>query len=258
MKFITAITLGLIFFSTNVRPTFDHDHQQWAQVLKGHLSWHGDQSLVDYETLKKDPSTLNQYLVTLSRVTTSKYKQFSRKQKLAFLINSYNAFTLKLIITNYPLKSIKDIGNFLSGPWDKDFITLLGKKVNLNNIEHDMIRKDFKEPRIHFAVNCASMGCPNLSEKPFRAADLDEHLESMTQKFMQDKSKNFYNSKKKRLFLSKIFKWYGDDFEKHYTGGLDNFLSQHLGESDQEKRLIKQGKVSKKSLAYDWSLNDAK
>jgi hypothetical protein len=255
VKYIATVTLGLFILIGSIQASFDQGHSIWAEVLRENVSKKGNQSLVDYRSIKRSPMRLNSYLRELSKVSQSEFSKFSKNERLAFLINSYNAFTVKLIIDNYPLKSIKNIGNFFSGPWDKEFITLLGKKTNLDNIEHVLIRKNFREPRIHFAVNCASIGCPNLSLKPFRAVDLNQHLETMAEEFMGDRNKNNYDSRRNRVNISKIFKWYGSDFEKQFPGGLNAFLAKHLGTTSQQKNMIERGSASKRYLDYDWSLN---
>lgn len=155
---------------------FDHTHSQWQQILSSHVVNKGHQTLVNYKKIKENPEVLNKYLKSLSSVTQLDFKKWSNEQKLCFYINAYNAFTFKLIIDNYPLASIKDLVSFFSSPWKKKFIVLFGKKVHLDYREHDIMGKEFNEPRIHFAINCASLGCPPLSGKASIADRLEKYF----------------------------------------------------------------------------------
>jgi len=161
---------------------FDHTHALWGEVLSKYVKRDRYSTAVQYRELSKDSQTLDRYLHTLSKVKLHEYEQFSEEQKLAFLINAYNAFTVKLILDNYPVTSIKKLGGWFSSPWKKKFFRLLGKEYSLDEIEHGTIRRHFKEPRIHFAVNCASIGCPALREEPYRAEKLNDQLEAASYK----------------------------------------------------------------------------
>lgn len=237
MKFLLLLTLTSSIFA------FDHSHKIFTEILQKNVEIKDKQSLVNYKELKKSPSKLKEYLKSLTAVTKKTYESFTADQKLSFLINAYNAFTLKLIIDNYPLDSIKDIGSIFSGPWDKKFFTLLEDNRTLNNIEHGMIRKKFSEPRIHFAVNCASIGCPSLATSAFTADNLEAQLEAAANNFMSNSSKNY--AKGNTLYLSKIFDWYGDDFKN--VGGFLEYT---------KKRLKVDGKVKHTFLDYSWKLNE--
>lgn len=241
-----------LFFSTSpVMAEFDHQYPKYTQLLKSYVKKKGAQTLFHYQALKKNPKELDQILSRFSALTKKEFEKFTQEEKLAFLINTYNIFTIKLIVENYPLKSIKDIGSIFSGPWSKEVVTVFGEKYTLDNIEHDMIRKDFKEPRIHFAVNCASLGCPSLLNKPFYPVTLNEQLESAAKGFLNNKEKNSFEPKKKTLYLSKIFKWYGDDWKKMTGTPLLNHIEKYLPE-------IKGQKIEIEYLDYDWSLNEYK
>ena len=213
------------------------------------FSWDGYDSLlarsvcngmVNYGSLINDPA-LERIAAHFSSVTRSHYETFTREEKLAFLINAYNFFTLQLIVDNYPLRrGIRDIRR----PWDRAFINLLGDMVSLNYIEHEVIRKEFDEPRIHFAVNCASIGCPQLLDEAFRGKRLEEQLERVTTLFLSDTTKNRFDGSD--LYLSKIFEWYGDDFKEN--GGYETFVRTRAG-------VPGPGRV--RFLDYDWGLNDS-
>lgn len=239
------IILMTLFFSINCL-AFDHTHEQFSKVLKNNTKKIENQVLVNYKQLKKHPEELIAYTEQLEDLSKKEFDQFSKNQKLAFWINAYNAYTLQIIIRNYPVKSIKDIGSLFSSTWSKEFIPLFGKKMSLDNIEHDTIRKNFKEPRIHFAVNCASLGCPSLLQEAFNSEHLSAQLEAATKNFLGNKSKNFYRSPDKVLYISKIFKWYGADFNAKYKGHM-NFIRKYI-------------KVPKSTPVewneYDWNLNE--
>jgi hypothetical protein len=245
---------GLIFTFLFTVPCFaadfDHSYSQYNRLLKEVVVKKGPQTLVKYSTIKKSPTLLNKVLAQLSKVSRQSYEKWNKNQKLAFLINSYNAFTLKLIVDHYPVKTIKDIGSFFSSPWKKEFFTLLGKETYLDYIEHEMIRKDFKEPRIHFAVNCASMGCPSLARDAFRGDVLDNQLKKAAESFIKNRLRNRLEVKEKTLYLSKIFKWYGDDFKEMTGVGFRQYISKFLP-------AYKPKEFKVEFLDYDWSLNEA-
>lgn len=246
--FVFSLFLCFSAFASS-KTNFDHSHGSFERILKDVVVYDGKQSLVKYNDLKKSPRALNVYLSSLSAVSKSDFDSWKADDRLAFLINAYNAFTLKLIIDGYPTKSIKDLGSFLKSPWKKKFFKLFGKETHLDDVEHVMIRKNFDEPRIHFAVVCASIGCPPLHDFAFTGKELNKQLEKATKFFLEDKNKNSYNKKKNKLSLSKIFKWYGDDF-KNKHGSFVKFVSPYLGVT------TKDPKVSWKS--YDWGLNEKK
>tara|TARA_Y100000768_G_scaffold388954_1_gene389237 strand:- start:15126 stop:15851 length:726 start_codon:yes stop_codon:yes gene_type:complete len=236
------ILLFLLSFSAYA---FDHEHKVWNQFLMAKTKMKGKQVLVDYQSIKMDPSLLKKYLEQLEGVTKSEFQEFNEKQKLSYWINAYNAYTVKLIVDNYPVKSIKDLGGFLSSPWSKEFIKLMGQEMSLDDIEHKTIRKNFKEARIHFVVNCASMGCPSLYREAIVADKIEEQLEAATKHFLTNSAKNQIS--KKHAKLSKIFDWYEGDFEK-YHGSVRKFIQKYTSE-----KVDKDTRVS--YLDYDWSLN---
>ncbi len=240
---------------------FDHEHSQLNSLLKANVkSLKGGQvTQVDYK--KIDRSVLAAYVAGLSAVSRSTYEQFTRDQKLAFLINTYNANTLLLIVKNYPVKSIKDLGSFLSSPWKKKIVSLFGENVSLDDIEHGMLRKDplFQEPRIHFAVNCASVGCPALMSEAFTAAKLEGMLERSVKNFLGDRKRNRVEGT--TITLSKIFDWYAEDFKKGWKGysSLQDFLAKYaeaLADSPEQVALVRGKKAALAYSEYNWSLND--
>ena len=248
---ITAIFLGFTFSSLQAQK-FDHSHTVFSGILKKHIQ-HGN---VNYKSLLKDRENLNSYLKTLSQVTEAEYKTYNEKQKMAFLINAYNAFTLDLILNHYPVKSIGDIGgpirlvNLARGtPWKKFSFPLLGGDRNLDWIEHSKLRVDFNDPRIHFAINCASKGCPSLRDESFRGDKLESQLQDSLVKFLSEESKNRLDKSKNTIYLSKIFDWFKSDFEKK-SGSVLAFVRTGFAETIPDK-------VQIEYTDYDWTLNES-
>ena len=246
---------------------FDHNHASWTALLKRHvvLLRGGQASQVRYVGMQADRAALVSYLRSLSAVPRAAFDAFTKPQQQAFLINAYNASTVELILTRYPsLKSIKDLGGTFSSPWKAKGIDLLGTRLSLDDIEHTMLRKRgvYDEARVHFAVNCASVGCPMLREEAFVADRLDAQLEQQAERFMADRSRNRWSSQRQRLELSKIFDWYGEDFELGHRGigSLAAFAARHadlLADAPADRERIRNGTVKIVFLDYDWALNDA-
>lgn len=237
--------------------SFDHSHSTWTEVLAQNVVKSGPESRVKYGKLKSNATTLTRYLQSLEKVSKAEFDGFTESQKLAFLINAYNAFTIKLVIDNYPITSIKDAGSLFKSPWKKKLFSLFGQERSLDEIEHEMIRPVFNEPRIHFALVCASGGCPPLRPEAFKADKLEAQLEDSAKTFLSDPKKNRYLSKQKRLELSSIFKWYGDDFKNKFSS-VEAFVASKITSVREDQEAIKSGKVAITYLEYDWTLNDAK
>ena len=236
------------------------EHTIWDGLLKKHVSPEGD---VNYKGFIEDKAILDSYLTLLSDNAPNK-KTWTKDQQLAYWINAYNAFTVKLIVEYYPVTSIKDIKKgvpFVNTVWDMKFFTIGGAEMDLNEIEHDIIRTQFKEPRIHFAVNCASYSCPHLRNEAFTAERLEEQLADQTRYFFADKRKNDLSTAES-IQLSSILKWYSTDFTNA------GWWSRLFGGDKRDDNLIKfiqpytDVPITKKTkiefLAYDWSLNEAK
>lgn len=232
---------------------FDHTHAKWTKVLK---EYQNAQGLVKYKKLKADATKekshpFNAYLSEIQAVKYTEYKGWQKNEQKAFLMNSYNALTVKLIVNHYPVKSIKDIGGFFGKPWGVEFFSLLdGKIKSLDPIEHKWLRPQFKDFRIHAAVNCASISCPPLRNEAFVASRLDAQLDDQMQAWLQDSSRNQLEGKE--LKVSKIFDWYGDDFEK-WGGGVVQVIKKYAGS---ERTIASEVEVD--YLDYDWGLNEAK
>lgn len=258
-----ALLLALLFcLSGSLHASaFDHTHRQWSALLARHVTWieQGVASEVDYPSFINNRPELEAYLTSLSNVPRAQYDTWASEQRLAFLINAYNAFTLKLVITHYPVESIKDIGGLFGNPWKQAFIPLLGQTLTLDQLEHSMIREPgvFDEPRIHFAVNCASVGCPALRNEAFIAARLDEQLEDSQKRFLSDPSRNRFDPTRQRFQVSKIFDWYGEDFAKRW-GSLQAYLLQQTPFiSDPQHAPTRESVLEVEFMDYDWSLNQS-
>ena len=241
----------------------DFNHQSWDSLLNKHVTMTngGKASVVNYAGMKADSSKLTSYLDATSKVSQSEFNRWDKNEQLAFLINVYNAGTVDLVLTKYPnIKSIKDIGGTFGSPWKQKFIPLLGKTRSLDEIEHTLIRgsKRYNDPRIHFAVNCASIGCPALQDDAFTGKGLDGQLEQATSKFLADSSRN--SLKGNTLSVSPIFKWYKEDFATNWrsTNDLEGFLGRYsssLGLSKSQTADLKQGKIKISYTDYNWNLN---
>lgn len=243
----------------------EFDHSAWDGLLQKHVHMvrDGRASIVDYHAFLQNRQELRSYLSQLSAVQSSEFAAWTKPAQLAFLINAYNAYTVELILTRYPaLDSIKDLGSFLRSPWKKKFVPLLGEIRSLDDIEHGMIREKgvYNEPRIHFAVNCASIGCPALLNVAFTGDRLEQQLEAVTRAFLADRSRNRYNAKTGRVEISKIFDWYRADFESgwHDWHSLRQFLAHYadsLADTPEEKKQLTTGEIKISFLDYDWKLN---
>lgn len=232
--------------------SFDLSHSTLTQVLQKHVVVRGPVSQVNYKALKKDPSQLNAYLKKLDKVKKRELQSWTKQQQYVFWVNAYNAYTLKLIVDNYPVKSIRDLGSFLKSPWKKKFFTLLGQKRSLDEVEHKILRVQFNEPRTHFAVNCASIGCPALLNEAFTADKLELQLEKQTRAFLRDRSRNKIDGR--RLIISKIFDWFKKDFTKNGQT-VQKFVARYIAGDPSVKAKLNQGKFKVRYSSYDWNLN---
>jgi len=257
---MTRLFLALVFFSTSaLAQGFDHAHKAWDALVKKHVQLiaGNNASQVRYADFANDRAALKSYLDALSGVAEAEFNGWSKPQQIAFLINAYNAFTVEKILTRFPgIKSIWDFGKLFGNPFKDDFFMLLGRKFTLDGIEHETLRKPgaYDEPRVHFAVNCAAIGCPMLREEAFVAARLDAQLEEQARRFLADRSRNRLAGG--RLEVSKIFDWFKEDF-----GVRERFFAAYaaqLADGVQEQKLISEGKAPLSFLDYDWALNDAR
>ena len=243
--------------------TLDHGYSAWDALLKKHVSWLPDnkQSRVDYRGLAGDRTALQKVLAQWSAVTPAQFAGFTREQRMAFLINAYNGFTAELILTRFPdLKSIKDLGSVFQSPWKNRFFTLLGELRHLDCIEHEQLRPNFNDPRVHGAVNCASIGCPALRPEAFTAARLDAQLTDGMQRFMGDRTRNRFNPATGKAEVNAIFKWFREDFEKGHLGfnKLEDalaFYADQLADDPGSRDKLRAKTAGITFLDYDWGLN---
>ncbi|ABG38924.1 conserved hypothetical protein [Paraglaciecola sp. T6c] len=273
---LTAGSLLLASFSFVLHAAeFDHSYANFDQLLTQVVQTSDDkkQTRVDYQRLSVQKDTLHISLNAFSAVSKSQFDGWDKQQQLSFLINAYNGFTLKLIVDNWEefkqgdADSIRDLGSLFTTPWEKKFFTLFNEKHNLDDIEHEMVRKWFKEPRIHAALVCAAVSCPPLRNEAFVPSELTAQLDSQMQLFLADNSRNEIkvHGQKGEASLSSIFKWYRSDFEKGDQGfnslfDLLNDYSDALVEGDsnpqEQRNLIKSADYPITFKDYDWRLND--
>lgn len=218
------------------------DHSLYGEVLKKYVK----DGVVDYEGFRSEEEQLDQYLKTLDETNPD---ELPREEQLAFYINAYNAYTIKLILENYPLKSIKDIGGWFKSPWEIEFCEIGGKTLTLDEIEHEIIRPRFKDPRVHFAVNCASKSCPPLISEPYQGTILDHQLSANTRSFLNNPARNRLEGK--TLYVSKIFKWFKEDF----GGDVVGFFLKYAEEDLKDRLLAQKDQIEIEYLHYDWGLN---
>ena len=239
------------------------DHSGWDTLLKQYVVSlrDGQTTQVNYTGMASDHLALKQYLTSTSSVSRATFDSWSETEQLAFLINAYNAWTVELVLSGYPeIESIKDLGSFFSSPWSKRFIPLLGETRTLDDIEHSLIRGSgrYNEPRIHFAVNCASIGCPALRIESYVAEKLDEQLEDATRRFLSNREQNRLVDN--TLLVSSIFKWYREDFEQGWRGmkTLSQFFAYYRQSLNINQRTVDQlstDTIDIEFLDYDWRLN---
>ena len=254
---------------------FDHSHAAWDGLLKKHVVViaGGKASQLRYAGMAQDRAVLKAYLESLSRVSEAEFSGWSKARRMAFLINAYNAFMVEKILTRYPdIASVWDFGRIFGNPFRDDFFALFGRRFTLDGIEHDLLRKPgaYDEPRIHFAVNCASVGCPMLREEAYFAGRLGAQLEEQARRFLADRTRNRFDPKSGKLEVSKIFDWYKGDWERGargFDGGTPpiNSRAEYFAryarlladEPAHQQRIIDQ-KADIGFLDYDWMLNDVR
>jgi hypothetical protein len=232
---------------------FDREHPAWTRLVRRYVSG----GLVDYAALKRDGRpALDPYLRSLESVERAELEAWPRSDQLAFWINAYNAYTVKLVLDHHPLRSIRSIGFLPGSAFKRKFIPLeraAGRKLSLDDIEHRILRARFQEPRIHFAIVCASRSCPVLRDEAYRGGDLDAQLDGAARAFLRDPARNRYDPASRTLSLSSIFEWFRGDFESA-AGTLPAFVARYADEGTAEA--LRRGGVKIEFLDYDWSLNE--
>ncbi len=246
--FLVVTVAGCSSLDPQQTGTTPVSHELFDELLAKYV---GDDGMVDYEAFRSERGKLQEYLELLTSNPPND-ETWTSGDKLAYWINVYNAFTIDLILEYYPVASIKDIGSsiqvpFVNTPWDLKLIEIDGEKYDLNNVEHNILRKVFDEPRIHFAINCASLSCPKLRREAYKGELIDRQLQEQAMDFMNDPFRNEVTSQSAEL--SKLFKWWQADFTRH--GTLREYINRFALEP-----LDEGGEIDYKE--YDWSLNDTK
>jgi hypothetical protein len=249
-------------------------YDSYAEVLAEHVDAAGR---VDYQALKANREPLDAFSRVMANLDPATYKAWSEQARLAFWINAYNAYTLMTIINHYPIEPGGLISRFrfpansirqIDGVWDELEWDVMGMRYTLDQMEHDILRKEFSAPRMHMAIVCASIGCPYLRDEPYVAEKLDDQLADQSRRFLSSQEKGMRaDVPEEVLYLSPIFDWFGEDFTMAYgTTGVDhydgneaavlNFVAHHV--DDAMARWIREGAYSLRYLDYDWGLNDQK
>lgn len=224
------LSILLITFTLSAAPST----VQYGKLLKLSVCEDG----VNYQLIKES-SLIQKVEKEFLLMNEEEFKTLSENDQIAWYNNLYNFYTVKLIVENMPVKSIRD----LKSPWDSKIVPLFGKMISLNHLEHKILRKEYDEPRIHFSLNCASIGCPPLRPTPFTGDSLDIQLDEQAEGFLRDETRN--RRENNTIYISQIFQWYGGDFKKKH-GSYQNYIKEVLNIS---------GKVKFKFLEYDWGLN---
>lgn len=267
MDLLVRWALCACLIGTGLANANEFDHSLWHDLLQKHVVAFSDNTAtaVDYQGFKTDNERLQSYLDQIASVDANQFAQWPASEQLAFLINAYNAGTVALILTEYPdLQSIRDLGSLFRSPWQQEWVSLFGATYTLDDVEHHMIRgtgggfAGYQEPRIHFAVNCASVGCPALLPMAYTGENLEALLDKATRAFLSDSSRNRWTGS--ALEVSSIFRWYKDDFTLGWQGvnSLEGFLADYateLGIPANQVTEVRNGDIRIRYLSYDWQLN---
>jgi hypothetical protein len=247
------------------------DYGQYAAVLSQFVD---DNGLVNYEGLKENPEHLDAFTGQLADLDRTTYEACTTNQKIAFWINAYNGLTLKLIVGHYPIESSvlrsvvypKNSIMQIPGRWTKVTFEVMGKPMTLDGIEDGVLRAQFDEPRIHMALVCSALSCPPLRREPYTGQKLDEQLDDQARKFLANRNRFRIDRDSRMVYLSSIFKWFGEDFVARYgrggppglhgekTRAVINFITRYVSDSD--AKFLSSGDYEIKYLDYDWTLNE--
>ncbi len=244
--------IGFLLLS-NVSLAAAYDFSEWDALLKKHVGTATIDGVVlntvAYKSLKEDSGFKK---ATEGLKTASLDGLKTKEEKLSFWINTYNILAVKVVVDNYPVKSIKDMSSLFKSVWKRPAGVVAGKERTLNEVEHEILRK-MGEPRIHVAIVCASVSCPDIRKEAYTPERLNEQLDDQVKKFLENSGKGMkIDGKKKRIYVSSIFKWFEGDFESQ--GGVTRFISQHVTPSRQKSLKDFGGKL--KYLDYNWDLNE--
>jgi len=268
---VAALLLGVLINSVGASGPFSYEH--YGKVLNAYVDERGK---VDYQSLKADSAELGIFLSQLEHLEPEQFAGWVDEAKIAFWINTYNALTLKVIVDHYPIEasllgSLRFPTNSIRqipGVWDRITFDVMEQKVTLDHIEHQILRKEFQEPRIHMALVCAAHSCPFLRQEPYEGSRLDEQLTDQTFRFLSVPGNLRIDRSRKRVFLSSVFRWFGEDFIDPYGTGTGfeghsageravlRFVSLHLEGAD--RQYLEQADYRIRYLDYDWTLNERK
>lgn len=251
------ITLAsLSWLSTVATSVSAVDYTPYARLLQTHVRPGRidgiDLNVIDYRSVQKDPNYAKA-LAEFAKADPATLK--TDAERFAFWVNAYNLLAMKAVIDQYPTKSIRNAGSLFRSIWKKKIGTIAGEEYALDDIEHGILREEFQEPRVHFAIVCASLSCPDLRSEPYEGQGLDGQLDDVTRTFFKNPTKGLLPGRNgKPTKVSRIFKWFGEDFA--LVGGVANFIRAHVDRTLGGRI----GELSDSDLAYldyDWSLNDA-
>lgn len=233
-------------------PAFDHGHAAFSKLLARYVQ----AGSVDYTGWKREGRpALDDYRRTLAGVSPACFAAFSREEQIAFLLNAYNASTVALVLEHLPVGSIRDIGFLPGSAFRREFIRLpavAAGEVSLDDIEHETLRKNYPEPRVHFALVCAARSCPPLRPEAYRAGSLPAQLDDQGRIFLSDPARNRFDAARGALQLSQIFEWFEEDFVAA-AGSVGAFVAAYLPEP--AATAARNPSVRIGYLDYDWSLN---
>lgn len=252
----------LLFLISSFAFSIDHQHKTFDDLLKSYVSYTKHNSDFDFTALSKNQNDLKKlkiYLENISSLKKNTYEKMTDDEKIALLINLHNAVLISTVIENLPLKSIKDIdkgffGLVSSEPFGKMKISFLGEEVSLAKLLHERIRRNFNEPRFHFALYTGAKGSPRIRNEAYKSSILESQLKDQTAVFMTDRSRNQFNRDENRLYVSKVFDWYRADFRKRY-GTMLNFLLPYFTKDLDEFNKLRKTRIKIRHLEYDWSIN---
>ena len=255
MRFFKLCFMLMVFFSlfaSDSTQAKSFDFSDWGVLLKKYVSPNVIDGIllntVDYDNLRSDPF-FRRLVKDLKLFFPSKLK--THEEKLAFWINVYNIFAVKIVTDNYPLESIKDVGGLFKSVWKLKAGIVGGRKYTLNEIENGILRK-MGDPRIHTAIVCASISCPDLAKDAFRPETLNEQLDAQMRDFLANPGKGMrMDVDGKRVFLSSIFDWFNEDFELH--GGVLKFIQHYVAPKD--RQALKKFGLRVFYMEFNWRLN---
>ncbi len=251
-RYLQSAVLGIFFVFSFCSNSEAFDFSDWDALVKKYVTPKTLEGVrlnaVNYASLKKDPV----FSGLITRLESySPASQESRESTLSFWINVYNILAAKMITDHYPIESIKDVGSFFKPVWKRAAGTVGGKERTLNDIEHEILRK-MNEPRIHVAIVCASVSCPDLRREAYSAGKLNEQLDDQMEKFLRSRGKGMkLDEQKNRVYLSAIFKWFAEDFESR--GGVLKYIGQYV--TAEERKMLNNSKIKISYLYYNWKIN---